>query len=59
MRFNLREFVSCVLDKRPTACGLEAGLQAQCIVDAMKESIRTGQVTKVKSVDDCLAKTNR
>lgn len=59
MRYNLREFVSCVLEKRPTACGLEAGLQAQGIVEAMKESIRTGQVAKVKSIKGLLAKTSR
>jgi predicted dehydrogenase len=55
MRYNLREFVSCILEKRPTACGLEAGIQAQLIVDAMKESIRTGQVAAVKSVKECIA----
>ena len=50
MRYNLREFVTCVINKQPTACGLVAGLKAQCVVEAMKESIRTGQVAKVRSV---------
>jgi len=55
MRYTLREFVSCVIDQRPTACGLEAGLKAQCVVEAMKESIRTGQVAKVRSVAEFTA----
>jgi predicted dehydrogenase len=55
MRYNLREFVSCIIDKRPTACGLVAGLKAQCVVEAMKESIRTGQVAKVRSVDEFIS----
>jgi predicted dehydrogenase len=55
MRFNLREFVSCVLEKRPTSCGLEAGLKAQSVVEAMKESIRTGKVATVKSVKEFIA----
>jgi len=50
MRYNLREFVSCIIDKQPTACGLVAGLKAQCVVEAMKESIRTGHVARVRSV---------
>ena len=50
MRYNLREYVSCIISRQPTACGLVAGLKAQCVVEAMKESIRTGQVAKVRSV---------
>lgn len=55
MRYNLREFVSCILEKRATACGLEAALQAQCVVEAMKESIRTGQVAKVRSLAEFIS----
>jgi predicted dehydrogenase len=56
MRYNTREFVRCILEGRPTACGLEAGLMAQCVVDAMKESMASGQVAKVKSVESLLGK---
>ncbi len=55
MKYNLHEFVSCVISKKPTTCGLKAGLQAQCVVDAMKESIRIGQVAKVKSVQEFIS----
>jgi predicted dehydrogenase len=54
MGFNTREFARCVIENAPTACGLEAGLLAQCVVDAMKESIRTGQVAKVKTLKELL-----
>jgi predicted dehydrogenase len=55
MRYTLREFVSCIINKQPTACGLEAGLKAQCVVEAMKESIRTGKVAAVKSIKEFIA----
>jgi predicted dehydrogenase len=54
MRYTLREFVSCILERRPTACGLEAGLRAQGVVAAMKESIRTGKVAAVRSARDLI-----
>ena len=49
MRYNTREFARCLLENVPTACDLEVGITAQCVVDAMKESIRTGKVAKVQS----------
>lgn len=55
MRYNLREFVTCVMEKRPTTCGLEAALNAQCVVDAMKESIRSGQVARVRAIKDIIS----
>jgi predicted dehydrogenase len=55
MRYNLRDFVSCIINKQPSTCGLVAGLRAQCVVEAMKESIRTGQVAKVRSLGEFAA----
>lgn len=55
MRYTLHEFVSCVINKQPTACGLDAGLKAQCVVEAMKESIRTGKVATVRSVQEFIS----
>ena len=51
MRYNLREFVGCVLDGRPTGCGLEAGLVAQGIVDAIKRSMASGMAEPVRSFE--------
>lgn len=54
MRYNLLEFVSCILEKKPTECDWMAGIRAQMVVDAMQRSIRSGQVEKVRQIDETL-----
>lgn len=47
MRYNLEHFIQCVRDDATPSCGAEDGLNAQRIVEALKESIAAGQAVKL------------